>query len=260
MALPRFGNWTRPVPVLNVAVDEGDGPVVILVHGIASSSRSWAHVVPLLSPLYRVISIDLLGFGNSIAPPDATFTLEEHVAALRATIRSLKIRGQITLVGHSLGAFIISRYAAIYRHDVAQVLLVAPPLYPESEYITEFGAKTVVKSYLKFYKYLRSNKSSTQRNLNWLSRWLPHPLLIDEQHWNAFALSMEHCIEGQTTVTDIAQITAPVDVIYGARDQIVLESSMRRLSQLQHVTVHEVPKNDHLVRMPIAREIARLIR
>jgi len=61
-------------------------------------------------------------------------------------------------------------------------------------------------------------------------------------------------------VTDIAQITVPVDVIYGARDQIVLESSMRRLSQLQHVTVHEVPKNDHLVRVPIAREIARLIR
>src|SRR6478609_1617094 len=89
-------------PMLNVAVDVGSGPVVILLHGIASSSASWRGVVPLLSPLYRVIAIDLLGFGGSRAAEGATFTLDEHVRALHKTVRSLRLRAPFTLVGHSL--------------------------------------------------------------------------------------------------------------------------------------------------------------
>lgn len=252
---------SHSAPLLHVAVDEGNGPVVILIHGIASSSKSWSRLIPLISPLYRVIAIDLLGFGKSIAPANATFTLEEHVAALRHTIKSLKIRGKVTLIGHSLGGLIISRYAAIYRKEIAHVVLASPPVYAQSHYITERSDRTVVKSYLKFYKYLRSDKSRTQKNLAFIKRILPqHSIMIEERYWKAFALSMEHCIEGQTTLTDIAQITAPVDVVYGAKDQIIVSNSIERLSRLRHVSIHEIPKNDHIVREPMAREIARLIR
>ncbi|WP_161580436.1 alpha/beta fold hydrolase [Subtercola vilae] len=261
MGEARFAWPARSAPLLNVSSDEGEGPVVILIHGINSSSQSWVHVVPLLVPLYRVITIDLLGFGKSVAPADAQFTLEEHVAALRATIRSLHLRGRFTLVGHSLGALITSRYAAIYRRDVCQVVLVAPPVYAASAYVTEFADRTVIKSYLRFYKYLRTNRETTQRNMAFLARFFPSPaLVIEERYWAAFALSMEHCIEGQTTLADVAQISVPVEVVYGSRDQIVLSDSIERLARLQNVTVHEVAKADHIVRPAVAREVARVIR
>ncbi|MCU1481173.1 MAG: alpha/beta fold hydrolase [Subtercola sp.] len=261
MGEPRFGWPSRTAPLLNVALDEGQGPIVVLIHGINSSSESWVNVVPLLSPLYRVIAIDLLGFGKSVAPAEATFTLDEHVAALHATIRSLHLKGRFTLVGHSLGALISSRYAAIYRREIAQVVLVAPPIYANEAYITEFGDRTVVKSYLRAYKFLRSNKEQTMRRAEWLHRFIPvKALLIEERYWGAFALSMEHCIEGQTTITDIAQITVPVEVVYGSRDQVLVGDGIERLARLQHVTVHEVPKNDHFVRPALAREVARVIR
>jgi pimeloyl-ACP methyl ester carboxylesterase len=248
-------------PLLHVELDQGSGPVVILVHGINSSSKSWVHLVPLLVPLYRVIAIDLLGFGKSVAPANAQFTLDEHVASLKATIRSLHLRGRFTLVGHSLGALISSRYAAVYRRDVNQVVLVAPPVYAQSAYITEFGDRAMVKSYLRFYRYLRSNREVTARNMAFLARFFPSPaLVIEERYWPAFALSMEHCIEGQTTLTDIAQITVPVDVVYGSRDQVIVGDSVERLGRLLHVTVHEVARADHIVRESMAREVARLIR
>src|SRR6185295_7411703 len=98
--------WFRRAPLLHVAGDSGSGPVVVMIHGIASSSVTWQNVVPLLEPRHRCIRIDLLGFGGSPAPADADYTLEEHVAAIARTIRSLRLREPFVLVGHSMGGLI----------------------------------------------------------------------------------------------------------------------------------------------------------
>ncbi len=89
-------------PLLHVAVDEGRGPAVVLLHGIASSSVTFDNVVPLIREHHRVIAIDLLGFGQSPKPVTSNYTLEEHVAALKRTIRSLEYSAAAPLlVGHS---------------------------------------------------------------------------------------------------------------------------------------------------------------
>lgn len=234
---------------------------MLLVHGIASSAASWDHVVPLVTPLYRTVAVDLLGFGDSPAPSTATFTLEEHVRALRATVKALKLRPPLTLVGHSLGSLVIARYAAMHRREISHVVLVSPPLYPETHYLDSAADRAVVRSYLRFYRYLRENKDHTQRSFAWARRWLRGPgLTVDEKYWRAFSMSLENCIEAQTTMTDVAQISSPVDVVYGSRDQLIPESSIERLARLRHVSVHEVPRADHLVRHSMALEIARTLR
>src|SRR5688572_30395094 len=103
----------RRPPLLHVAADAGTGPPVVLLHGIASSSVTFEYVVPLVTERHRAVAIDLLGFGGSPAPEGAGYTIEEHVAALRRTVRKLRLR-QFVLVGHSLGALIAARYAATY--------------------------------------------------------------------------------------------------------------------------------------------------
>ena len=83
------GVFRRP-PLLHIAVDIGTGPAVVMIHGIASSSVTFENVVPLIETSHRVIAIDLLGFGGSPAPADSRYTVEEHVASLARTIRSLR--------------------------------------------------------------------------------------------------------------------------------------------------------------------------
>lgn len=248
-------------PVLHIAGDVGDGPVIILLHGIASSAATFKNLVPLLSERYRCISIDLLGFGESPAPADAQFTVEEHVAAIDATIRSLRLRAPFILVGHSLGALLASRYAARHPAQVSRLVLVSPPIYVAPSELSSPRLRAQVGAYLKAYEFLRENKDFTITNAARIGRLLQISAVfeITERNWNAFILSLKNCIESQTTVSDIADVRVPIDVIYGSLDQFIAPGTMRIIEQLRHVTMHRVEVNDHLVRPRLARAVAEAI-
>lgn len=246
---------------LNIAGDTGSGPVVVLVHGIASTSVTFRNLVPVLQDRYRVISIDILGFGGSQAPPDAEFTLEEHVAALHATIRSLDLREPFILIGHSLGSLIASRYAAVHRRRVRRLVLVGPPIYVSPNEIGDRRVRARVTAYLRLYEFLRHNKRFTIRNAAILARLLPIKgvLEVTEENWTAFTKSLEHCIEQQTVVTDIASLSVSVDLVYGALDAFIAPGSLTVIERMRHVTTHKLAINDHIIRPRLARVISRAV-
>ena len=102
----------------------GAGPMLVLVHGITESHRSWD---PLIEPLaldYKVVAVDLRGHGESArqAPYDA-FTMAADVHAVVEAVGPT----DPLLVGHSLGGAVVSLYAATYPArgvvNVDQVLM-----------------------------------------------------------------------------------------------------------------------------------------
>ena len=269
----RRARRSRP-PLLHVATDAGTGPVVILVHGIASSSITFYEVIPLLTPNHRVIAVDILGFGQSPAPDGCEYRLEDHVGALAATIRSLKLREPFVLVGHSLGSLISTRYAAMQRQGpgasvwrrltgsgtVSRVVLVGPPVYVSPSDIGDPRVKARVSAYLRAYDFLRANKDFTLANASIITRLLPKGIFeLTEKTWTPFIKSMEHCIESQTVVSDIASLEVPVDVIYGALDAFIAQGSMTIIERMRHVTMHRVEANDHIIRRRLARVLVNVI-
>lgn len=262
----RIGNWLKhPLshrrPRLHIAADEGSGPVVILVHGIASSSIAFENVVPLLSPAHRVISIDILGHGGSPAPAGADYTIEQHVQWLRRTIAGLRLREPYTIVGHSLGALLVSRFARENPARLAKVVLVSPTIYLAPTAIGDRFERAAVGAYLKAYEFLRTNKTFTLRNAAVVAKLMPikNVFEVSENNWDAFVKSMQNVIESQTTISDIAGIRCPVEIVYGTLDQFIAPGGMRIVEQLRHVTVHQVDANDHLMRKRLARVVARVI-
>ena len=268
------GRWTaltetlrrRRAPRLFIQTDTGTGPVVILVHGIASTAVTFRKVVPLLTPGHRVIAVDILGHGASPAPADCEYTLDDHVAALAATIRALNLREPFVLVGHSLGSLIATRYAAEHRWytrpglRVSRLVLVGPPIYLSPSDIGDPWVRARVTAYLRAYEFLRSNKDFTLANAAVLGRLLPKGILdLTEETWTPFVKSLEHCIESQTMVSDIAGLGIPVDLIYGALDAFVAPGSLRVVERMRHVTTHRVEANDHIVRRRIAKVLVRVI-
>jgi pimeloyl-ACP methyl ester carboxylesterase len=246
---------------LHVAGDVGSGPVVVLVHGLASSSVTFSNLVPLLSDDHRVISIDILGHGGSPAPKDASYRIGEHVDWLERTIRSLKIKGDFVIVGHSLGALIVARYARVHPARIARVVLVAPPVYLSPSEIGDPFERAAMNAYLKAYEFLRLNKEFTIKRAATIARLLPirNVLEVTENNWTAFVRSLEHSIESQTAVSDIAAIRAPVEVVYGALDQFLIPGGLRIIKNLRHVTMHRVEANDHIMRKRLAREVAAAV-
>ena len=248
-------------PLLHVATDVGEGPVIILLHGIASSAATFQRVIPQLEGRYRCISLELLGFGGSPAPEDALYTVEEHVASIRATIASLGLKAPFILVGHSLGALLAARYAAQNPDRVARLVLVSPPVYLAPTEIGDPRVRAQVGLYLRAYEFLRTNKDFTMASASTLSRImkLGTALEVNERNWNAFILSLKNCIESQTTVSDIASVRVPIDVVYGALDQFIAPGTLRIIEQMRHVTMHRVEVNDHLVRARLAKALVSVI-
>src|SRR5918992_785861 len=79
----------------------GEGPVVVLVHGITGSSAHWAPVMPLLAERFTVVAPDLLGHGES-AKPRGDYSLGAYATGVRDLLIALD-HPKATIVGHSLG-------------------------------------------------------------------------------------------------------------------------------------------------------------
>jgi pimeloyl-ACP methyl ester carboxylesterase len=124
-----FGQWE---PYFNNAVvrgrrmrylDVGAGPPVLLVHGLGASWRVWTHNLSALMADYRLIVVDLPGFGDSqnLASP---IEVDDYAQALAGLMSALNLNGAV-VVGHSLGGLISQRLAARYPDEVSALVLVS---------------------------------------------------------------------------------------------------------------------------------------
>jgi pimeloyl-ACP methyl ester carboxylesterase len=101
----------------------GSGPVLVLVHGITSSSASWEPVLPLLAEHFTVIAPDLLGHGES-AKPVGDYSLGAYACLVRDLMLALGHDGA-TVVGHSLGGGIAMQLAYQFPELVERLVLVS---------------------------------------------------------------------------------------------------------------------------------------
>jgi pimeloyl-ACP methyl ester carboxylesterase len=247
----------RP-PLLHVASDRGSGPTVVLLHGVASSSVTFQNVLPLCEGSHRCITIDLLGFGQSPIPPNAEYTLAEHVGAVSETIGSLKLRTPFTLVGHSMGALIAARYAARNPKRVNKLVLVSPPIYLSPDELSDTRDRRALDFRLKAYQYIRANQKFTLRNAQIVERLLsiPKAMDINERTWEPFVKSLQNAIESQTTLSDLAAVRSPIEIVLGSLDEFQSEGVTKIVSRMSGVTVHRVRGSDHLIGKRLARVVA----
>ena len=77
------------------AEEYGEGPTLVLLHGLGASTFTWRHILPALAR-------DLKGFGRSEKPFDHRYSAADQAALVAAFIRKRELAG-VTLVGHSFG-------------------------------------------------------------------------------------------------------------------------------------------------------------
>jgi len=101
----------------------GEGPAILLIHGIAGSSTTWRAVMPALAENYTVIAPDLLGHGHS-AKPRGDYSLGAYASGIRDLLAVLG-RERVTLVGHSLGGGVAMQFAYQFPEWAERLVLVA---------------------------------------------------------------------------------------------------------------------------------------
>ena len=100
----------------------GEGPLLVMIHGIAGSSGTWVPVMPLLAERYTVIAPDLLGHGES-AKPRGDYSLGAYASGVRDLLGVLG-HERATVVGHSLGGGVAMQFAYQFPQMAERLVLV----------------------------------------------------------------------------------------------------------------------------------------
>jgi pimeloyl-ACP methyl ester carboxylesterase len=98
-------------------------PAIVLIHGLGGSSRWWDPVVRLLDQAYRVVRVDLLGFGRSGKPAVDTYAMPEHARRIAGVLDQLGLP-EAVIVGHSTGGVVATALAEQRPDLVAGVVLI----------------------------------------------------------------------------------------------------------------------------------------
>ncbi len=102
--------------------DEGEGEVVVLVHGISSSLHTWDQWTGRLKQNYRVIRFDLPGFGLTGSNVKNEYSIDSYVSMLENLLVQLNV-SQCYLVGSSLGGWIAWEYTYLHPDRVQKLVL-----------------------------------------------------------------------------------------------------------------------------------------
>ncbi|MGI8505913.1 MAG: alpha/beta fold hydrolase [Solirubrobacteraceae bacterium] len=101
----------------------GQGPPVVLIHGVAGRAAQWDQILPFLAPTHTVIAPDLLGHGES-AKPRGDYSLGSHASGIRDLLVGLNIE-RASVVGHSLGGGIAMQFAYQFPERCERLVLVS---------------------------------------------------------------------------------------------------------------------------------------
>ena len=101
----------------------GDGPPVVLIHGMVNSSKHWEHVALRLADRYTVVAPDLLGHGDSAAVR-GDYSLGAHACSIRDLLTTIGI-DRATVVGHSLGGGIAMQFFYQFPQRVERLALIS---------------------------------------------------------------------------------------------------------------------------------------
>lgn len=110
--------------------DHGKGNCVVLLHGFLENAKMWEEFIPIFSRKNRVITIDLLGHGNS-GCIGYVHTMELMAEAVSAVLKLKKIRKSI-LIGHSMGGYVALAYADLFPDAVKGICLMNSTAKPDT--------------------------------------------------------------------------------------------------------------------------------
>jgi pimeloyl-ACP methyl ester carboxylesterase len=104
---------------------EGEGPAIVLIHGMGVTFTIWEQLAPLIGLHYKRILVELPGNGFSPAPPDSLPYYEAAAEALEELRSNLRIE-RWSVLGYSLGAWAARAYILRYPQRVEKAIMLCP--------------------------------------------------------------------------------------------------------------------------------------
>jgi pimeloyl-ACP methyl ester carboxylesterase len=138
--------------------DIGKGTAVVLLHGFLENKTMWKDLVPSLAEKNRVISIDLLGHGETDCL-GYIHSMEENAEIVNAILSHLRIRKAV-FIGHSMGGYVALAFAELYLNRVKGLVLLNSTALEDSverKINRDRAIKAVKQNYINFVRISIAN-------------------------------------------------------------------------------------------------------
>ncbi|GGB46634.1 alpha/beta fold hydrolase [Fictibacillus barbaricus] len=246
--------------------EDPDAQVVVLVHGFLSSTISFRQLLPYLTKKYKVIALDLPGFGQSEKSTSFIYKLSNYGQLIIDFLDKLNIQ-DVILIGHSMGGQ-ISMHAAKKAPKRIQKLI----LLGCCSYVKRASRSLIACSYLPLFTWGMRNwiqKKDVKQNL--LSVLHDSKLVTQEMIESykkpiseaAFINSLIRLLrhrEGDMSSNELKEIKQPVLMIWGKEDKVIpVKTGYRLKHDLPNAKLIIYEKCGHLVMEEKPQEISNEI-
>lgn len=207
---------------------------VVLIHGIGNTGDAWNKIIAALPQDMHVVTIDLLGFGDS-PKPKVSYNNRIQARSVIATFIRLRLRAPVILVGHSMGALISIEIAKRYPYLIKGLVLCSPPLYKntaESDKILT-PDHFLTSAYESFCKDAGKKPTFYQNVAKVVkaAKLVSPAFDINEATLPAYLAALKASIINQTSFKDIMQLKLPIHIIYGLFDPLVVPANIKKLGR-----------------------------
>jgi abhydrolase domain-containing protein 6 len=228
----------------------GEGEPVVLLHGFGASADSWNRLAKPLTKRYHVIAPDQPGWGASTRIESASYGYSAQVERLHQFLSALGLK-RVHLVGHSMGGFIASAYAARYPDEIITLGLIAPhgmvePVASELANDVAKGDNWLVATTRPEFDRLLNNvfakrPYAPRSVLNYLAA---HTIRNSSKSAKIFA---EMQTNDPPLADRLANITAPALIIWGDQDRVLHVSCADLFRQgIKSSEVMIIPSSGHM--------------
>ena len=214
------------VSVPYVSVGPADATPVVLLHAWGESRRSFDRLLPLLPSTIHAVAMDLRGHGDADKPA-AGYSLAEVAADVAAFMDAASVPAAV-LLGSSSGGYVAQQVAITSPHRVTGLVLVGsprslqgrPPVADEIEQLTDPVAADWVRTFLTWFPRF-------QQVPPWyIDGRVQDGTRIPSHVWRETLAGLVSA----RPPTDLATITAPALILWGARDELLTREDQQALA------------------------------
>lgn len=221
---------------MDVASAKPNGRTVVLMHGKNFCAATWEGTIKALTNEgYRVIAADQIGFCKSTKPDHYQYSFHQLATNTHALLESLGIK-RVTVMGHSMGGMLATRYALLYPQQTEQLVMVNP-IGLEDWKTLGVPYRTVDQWYENELKTNAKGIRSYQQNTYYAGQWKPEfDRWVNMQAgmykgdgknivaWNS-ALTYE-MVYTQPVVYEFSTLKVPTLLLIGTRDNTAIGKNL----------------------------------
>ena len=224
-----------------------DGEVVLLVHGFGGDKDNWTRFSRYLTDRYRVIALDLPGFGESSRKPAWDYSLQEQQNRVHDFVQTLGLE-RFHLVGNSMGGNLAALYVYAYPEDVLTLGLfnnsgILAPTENEFQRVVAKGENPLVVNSVDDFDRFLAFVSYKEPFVPWPVKGVIAKRALEHAEFNKSIFATLKKDDPSNLAPILPQLEVPTLILWGENDRVLDVSIVNVMQSLMPKAVTVVMKN-----------------